>query len=445
MPARGRTRSSAMRGSVSVGQAPQSQPWGDALLNRCPHRSLSCLNQYEIVRKYRCDACGEVMMCSCDLEFGERFLPHQLHTAKEHGTQRRVDVTLGFVEDVCNTCRGLPETSAPKAPLHGRTSKIKRYYWREISMLTTTRFGDWLLEQGDDRFWLKARQEHKDVQEEIEREVVEEIKALHAKQPKYSHSEQSQSEILKAAGVEVQRLDAVYSRAENGRVAIQADGEMCSVEEYVSRHLRSQGWDVLFLESVPFHVLFGVFMWLLIQHPADPHVRVVSFGDRKAYEAGRKAEPIFTPLPDDFGTSGYARRRAAAIDEHFDRTLPDDRSELLWLFDYWLGPSSDLRQYLWAHRQGDIERARAVLQVLPADTLLSIMRYLVGDYWSRYCGWPDLLAHRPGDFRLVEVKSSSDKLSENQKRWILDNYATLRIPFVVVKVHRTPAVGDRSA
>jgi len=298
-------------------------------MDECQHHSVRCVNQYEIVRKYRCDSCGEVMMCSCDQEFGGRFLPHQLRAAKQHGTQQRVDVTLGFVDDVCNTCRGLPEAPAPKAPLHGRTSKIKRYYWREISMMTTTRYGDWLLQQGDDRFWLKTRGEHKAVYEQIEREVVQEVKALHAQRPKYAYLEQSQSEVLKAAGVEVQRLDAVYSHSENGRVIIQTGRESCSVEEYVSQHLRSRGWDVLFLESVPFHVLFGVYMWLLIQHPADSHVRVVSFGEREAFEAGRKGTLVFTHLPDDFGTPGYAHRRAAEIDEHFDRMLPDDRSGLL--------------------------------------------------------------------------------------------------------------------
>lgn len=57
-------------------------------------------------------------------------------------------------------------------------------------------------------------------------------------------------------------------------------------------------------------------------------------------------------------------------------------------------------------------------------------------YWERYLGWPDPLAFREGEQLLLEVKSSSDKLSEEQKRWIGDNAQTLKIPFKLVKLHR---------
>jgi hypothetical protein len=40
-------------------------------------------------------------------------------------------------------------------------------------------------------------------------------------------------------------------------------------------------------ESRPFHVLFGVYFWLLIQDPADPNVRIVGFGSRGPYEQGQ--------------------------------------------------------------------------------------------------------------------------------------------------------------
>ena len=39
----------------------------------CRHREVSCLNEYELIRKYRCDNCGLVMMCSCDEPIGRRF------------------------------------------------------------------------------------------------------------------------------------------------------------------------------------------------------------------------------------------------------------------------------------------------------------------------------------------------------------------------------------
>jgi hypothetical protein len=80
--------------------------------------------------------------------------------------------------------------------------------------------------------------------------------------------------------------------------------------------------------------------------------------------------------------------------------------------------------------------ARRLVKVLPKQTLLTILRYLVGSYWERYVGWPDLIVIRGAEFCFVEVKSSSDELSADQKRWIRDNHETLRLPFKLVKIHR---------
>jgi hypothetical protein len=121
-------------------------------------------------------------------------------------------------------------------------------------------------------------------------------------------------------------------------------------------------------------------MWLLIQDSADPLVRMVGFGDRLACEAGGEPPVIWTLLPEDFGSEGYAARRKRAIARHF-RMLPGNRAELLWLFDYWRSDSADLRQYLWAHRDPDVDRARRLIEILSPFQILTILRYLVEDYW----------------------------------------------------------------
>jgi hypothetical protein len=46
---------------------------------------------------------------------------------------------------------------------------------------------------------------------------------------------------------------------------------------------------------------------------------------------------------------------------------------------------------------------------------------------------------------LAEVKSCSDKLNENQKRWIEDNHRYLHLPFKLVQVHRMEANVSASA
>ena len=58
------------------------------------------------------------------------------------------------------------------------------------------------------------------------------------------------------------------------------------------------------------------------------------------------------------------------------------------------------------------------------------------DYWGRYLGWPDLLIYRGAEYRMVEVKSSSDKLSDDQKRWIRDNHEILKLPFELVQLRK---------
>lgn len=404
----------------------------------CRHESVQCLNEYELIRKYRCDACGGVMMCSCDRAIGERFLPHQLHLGCVLDTQARVPVTLGFTERVCRECRGLPPEAHPMAAIHGRTSKIKRYYWREIAFLTFTRFAERAEAAG-----LEPRNSYSpdgvDLRREVEREVIEEIKRSHARDPKYDFQEVSQAEILAKHNVEVLRLDATFAPKSQAKGSCIFDGqEVVSAEEFASRHYRRTGWNVLFCESRPFHVLFGIYMWLLIQDPADPRGEMHGFGAKMDYPSRSltRGEQLWTRHPPDFGTKGYAQRRAEAIDEHFESMLPADQGDLLWRFDYWIEGSELLRDYLWAHDPDDVARARSIVEILPPEVIVRVLRYLVGNYWGRYTGWPDLLAHRGGEFFFAEVKASKDGLSGDQKRWIADNALDLSLPFRLVKINR---------
>ena len=233
----------------------------------------------------------------------------------------------------------------------------------------------------------------------------------------------------------------MYAKQEERKAVILDQGQTYTAEEYAARYFEQQGYTVLFTESVPFHVLFGVFMWMLIQDVTDPNVRMVGFGSRTAFDQGIRNDPstlILTHLPVDFGTLGYYERRCSAINKHFQK-LPVDTSELLWTFDYWINPSSDLRQYLWVHRLEDVARARKIIEILPAETIRNILKYLITSYWERYLGWPDLLVYALEEYFFAEVKSSKDQLSEFQKRWIYDNSAELHLPFKLVKIHKSIA------
>ena len=340
----------------------------------CPHKSVLCLNEYELIRKYRCSTCSGVMMCACDRENGERFLAHQLQEGCVLETQERMPVTLGFVDDICRKCRGLPVEAHPRAAIHGQTSKIKRYYWRELQLGVFKRFADHVeatvLDPGV--FWAD---EAKALRGEVEREVFEEIKQLHATNPKYDFKETSQAEILAQQDVEEIRLNATFApRTQGHRAGIMDGTEIVAAEEFAARHFQRAGWSVLFSESRPFHVLFGVYLWLLIQDDADSRCGMCGFGAKMAYPSLSltKDELLWILKPDDLGSTGYAERRSEAIDEHFKSMLPPDRGELLLLFDYWIEGSTLLRDYLCAHDPSDVEKARAIVEVLTPEAAQQI-------------------------------------------------------------------------
>lgn len=388
---------------------------------RCSHSNVSCLNQYEIIRKYKCAQCLGVMICDCDKETGERFLSHQLGEGQESRTGLRVRVTHGFQPGICNTCRGLPEPAAPKAKMFGCTSKVQRYYWREILVRTMWRMDS----------------EHDKSRDEVEREVIDGIKAEHEHSPKYSYAEESESQFISRIGVRYREYETLYLASPDRKARVRGKFGAVSIEDFAIEQLENEGFSVLKTESVPFHVTFGIYAWMLIQDMGDPYVRAVQFGRRDVWEATGKKEMIWCLLPEDFGKPGYAERRRVAIDEFFSKNFRADKDDLLCLFDYWLEPSLTLRQYLWAHRTEDIERAREVVRILPADKILLIVRYLLESYWERYLGWPDLLAWRRAQpVRFIEVKSAKDKLSAEQMEWIEANDSLLGFEFEVIKVRK---------
>lgn len=400
----------------------------------CQHLNIECLNEYELIRKYRCGDCGEVMMCSCEEEFGRRFLAHQLDHGVELETQARIPVTLGFQPNVCNACRGLPLITAPTAAIPGRTSKIKRYYWRELYFMVTERSAEWHAKQPH-----ATESGRREIRERIEKAALTELKELHAAAPKYDYYEPSQAEIIERYEVPVQPFYPQYAEKPEKGAVVMLDEVVVSPEVFVAHEFERDGWSSMELESAPFHALFGVMMWILIG--ADAKAQMVEFGSRAAYEAGETSFPIRTFLPPDFGTQGYSTRRKKEIDEHFAFITPDgepDRDHLIWLFDYWRGHSDDLREYLWAHRDNDVDRARRLLEILPPENVLAVLRYLIKDYWGRFVGWPDLLLWRGDEILMVEVKSSSDQLSTEQKKWIANNSTELRFPFRIAKLHRKP-------
>jgi len=371
-------------------------------------------------------------MCACDREYGERFLPHQLKFGSWYSSRERVAVSLGFQGNTCQECRGEKPEAAPKAPMYGATSKIARYYWREIFFETTKRFYD--LHPGiDPNEPSLAEFRFSKERKLIEKQVVEEIKRLHEVSPKYQYSELSQFEVISQTNTEVILVNAQHVKAKERKVGIQDDNEIVTVEEFASRYFKRLGYKVMHVESAPFHVLFGVFMFLVIQDSGDTKGRIVQFGSRNDFDSGKSDEGLISILlPEDFGDTLYYERQKELIARYIDKL-----DDLEWLFDYWLSYSSGFRQYLWAHRCSDVSKAKEVMHILGLENLKKVLHYLSMNYWGNFCGWPDLLVYNDDEIRFVEVKSSNDKLSEDQKNWLSGNHAYMGFNATIFKVGKS--------
>lgn len=406
-------------------------------MNSCIHENTTVINQHDIVRKYRCNDCGKVMMCSCDKKYGEKFLPHQLTWVLDRNTMERIPVTHGFQEKICNTCKGLPEEAHPIKAGYGYTSKIQRYYWREIWRLTTIRFAAWAEMQGYPSNY-QAIGKHPGVHKRIKKEVTDEIKKIHAQSPKYVFNDVSEEKFLKEHPVEQIILHAEKDLANKDKKAhVFHEGKSYTVEDFVQIYYQKKGYKTLTVESRPWHVIFGIYMHLLIEDPFDEkNDKPKGFGNRDDFD--NKVKPsrlIWMFKPDDFGSAYYAKRRKKAIIKYFKEMVPKNKSNYMWTFDYSLPHSENFRQYLWAHRKEDIAVAKTLIEVLPSDILTRVLRYLIEDYWNRYLGFPDLFVYNNEEFFFTEVKFSSDKLSGEQRNWIVGNETILHLPFKLVKVH----------
>ena len=400
-------------------------------MTKCAHLRVTCLNPYDPIRKYRCSDCKGVMMCACEQEHGERFLPHQLSEACILETQQRVPVTLGFQVNVCRECRGEKPIHAPKASMPGSTSKVSRFYWREIFLETTKRFYDRNpdLDPQSNEYSEFSFPEKRNA---IEKEVIEKIKRQHDVAPKYDYTEQSQSDVLRETSTEVIVIKGEYVQSDSRKAMVQGKTQSVSVETFAAEYFEDLGYKSIEVESVPLHVLFATCMWETIQDLFDPKVREVFFGSRISYDQKESDElPISTFLPEDFGTAGYFTRRKEYIEEHLAAI-----GSVREAFDILEDGSWNLREYLWAHREADIRNARTLLEILSNEDLKNILYYMSRNYWKNYCGWPDLLIHNENEYFFVEVKSTNDKLSENQKNWLKGNQLYMGLGVKVFKISK---------
>lgn len=203
----------------------------------CDHKNVSCVNPYEIIRKYKCSDCGAIMMCSCDEYLGKKYFKHQINTACILETQERIQVTHGFQKNICPECRHEKSINAPSNS-YGNTSKIKKYYWREIYLRS--------LKLYDIKYNSNNLYEiDKTKMEIITKEVIEIIKNEHSIEPKYQYKEISQNDFLKQYSINILQRKVIYHNHTAKKALVELNDELLTVEEYGTRVYDNIGYNTL--------------------------------------------------------------------------------------------------------------------------------------------------------------------------------------------------------
>lgn len=125
--------------------------------------------------------------------------------------------------------------------------------------------------------------------------------------------------------------------------------------------------------------------------------------------------------PLDLETDSFYETRKELVEAHLER-IRDGMGEEILITTWELHVGTSCRGVNWEkHSLSDL---RAVVKCIGGGCLASICRHLAQDYRSWSSGMPDLLLWRlhdcyRGEAKLVEVKGPKDRLSEQQRAWLL--------------------------
>ncbi|GMH08971.1 hypothetical protein Nepgr_010811 [Nepenthes gracilis] len=184
------------------------------------------------------------------------------------------------------------------------------------------------------------------------------------------------------------------------------DGEQCGVEQLALQYYAGEGggWQGVHTETGIWLTIFGLLMWDIIY--ADvPNV----FRNR------------FQSAPLDLETDSFYNSRKNLIESHL-QNISDGMGETFLIISWESHFGTACRGVNW--EKHSLHELRAAIACIGGPCLASICRLLAQDYrsWSR--GMPDLLLWRfhgdyKGEAKLVEVKGLRDRLSEQQRAWLL--------------------------
>ena len=388
-------------------------------MTECRHHKVRCLNHYDTFRKFECLSCGRVVMCACERELALTFLPHQTRRGQELGTRNEYPV-WGFAPDVCPECRGEGIHPHPRSEASRTKGKIARFYWREVFKTYCELISKWASEH-EVTFdgLLGFETEYSPQAKKLQAAARKHWQEVHRRRPKYDMREPTLGERIGDTPIPERVFEAAYEKVPTSNSQVgkwrSATGSLVSAEEIARERFLELGYDVVRCERRIISAWVATFLCHPVQR-SDNNVVVSYRRSTRGWSPQNPDTPIIAiPLPRDFGSPEYYRRRAAALADWIDGLSVSET--LLPVFDSLLSDSESLRDYLWANDDDVLDDARAVLDVVPPKQIAAWIRWTIGDFWGRQPGWPDYFVYGGGEFFFSEVKSPHDRMSNEQKRW----------------------------
>ncbi|KAI3459393.1 hypothetical protein Pfo_016056 [Paulownia fortunei] len=184
------------------------------------------------------------------------------------------------------------------------------------------------------------------------------------------------------------------------------DGERCGVEQLALQYYAGEGggWQGVHTESGIWLTIFGILMWDIIFSDVPNVFRTK-----------------FQTAPLDLETDSFYEARKSLIEALLDK-IQEGMAEEILITAWESHVGTACRGVNWEkHSLPDL---RAAVKCIGGPCLASICRHLAQDYRSWSSGMPDLLLWRlhdcyRGEAKLVEVKGPRDRLSEQQRAWLL--------------------------
>ncbi|KAK3021908.1 hypothetical protein RJ639_047625 [Escallonia herrerae] len=184
------------------------------------------------------------------------------------------------------------------------------------------------------------------------------------------------------------------------------DGEQCGVEQLALQYYAGEGggWLGVHTESGIWLTIFGLLMWDIIFSDVPNVFRTK-----------------FQTAPLDMETDNFYEARKSLI-EPFLKNIQDGMAEEILIASWESHLGTACRGISWDKQS--LSELRAIVACVGGPCLASVCRHLAQDYRNWSSGMPDLLLWRfhgeySGEAKLVEVKGPRDRLSEQQRAWLL--------------------------